>query len=442
MNICNLKFKSIVSIIICLALAAMNSPASAIAGEAAHLARDLGTTASQSVALRPVSPPSEGPGEVAPKSGINYTLYNNTFDVIEANTGILLVEDRINRIQTLATDKLVMQESGFIEIFANNDAQTPVYFDNMTVTHTPGRVLEVNTYYPYGMLIPELSAKAATKDEQNWYKFSAKELETALNLNMYDFGARLYDPVIGKFLTPDRFAEKYYSLSPYSYAGNNPINYIDINGDSLGYVLNLIQSGLGKADQFVSKAASTLLNPVFGRGSALNNMDINMKGNTYGEWEGHADGDLSGGIEKDLPDYTAVTVSDNLIVGGGVGGDLNFGYLKRDGFFVNATGRTGSGFDISVGLGLSFGSYRGINRQATATDLSGAGLYQSTALGSFSGGAWQDVRQDMRTGKIEIAPTWIGGNAGFSVGTKSLPFFTGSAGVSYTTKPFYIYKMK
>jgi hypothetical protein len=60
-----------------------------------------------------------------------------------------------------------MQESGFIEIFANNDAQTPVYFDNMTVTHTPGRVLEVNTYYPYGMLIPELSAKAATKDEQN-----------------------------------------------------------------------------------------------------------------------------------------------------------------------------------------------------------------------------------------------------------------------------------
>jgi hypothetical protein len=50
---------------------------------------------------------------------------------------------------------------------------------------------------------------------------------------MYDFGARLYDPVIGKFLTPDRFAEKYYNMSPYSYAGNNPINYIDVNGDSI-----------------------------------------------------------------------------------------------------------------------------------------------------------------------------------------------------------------
>jgi RHS repeat-associated protein len=105
-----------------------------------------------------------------------------------------------------------------------------VYFDNMTVTHTPGRVLEVNTYYPYGMLIPELSAKAATKDEQNWYKFSSKELETALNLGWYDFHTRPYAPVIGKFLTPDPHAENYYSMSPYAYTGNNPVNNIDPTG--------------------------------------------------------------------------------------------------------------------------------------------------------------------------------------------------------------------
>jgi RHS repeat-associated protein len=208
---------------------------SALAGEAAYLARDLGTTASQSVALRLVSPPLDGVGEVAPKSGINFVLYNSSMEVVPENTGVLLVEDRINKIQTLATDRLVMQESGFIEIFANNDAQTPVFFDNMTVTHTPGRVLEVNTYYPYGMLIPELSAKAALPDEQNWYKFSSKELETALNLNMYDFGARLYDPVIDRWISPDPLAEKYYSISPYAYALNNPIRYIDPDGMAVDY---------------------------------------------------------------------------------------------------------------------------------------------------------------------------------------------------------------
>jgi len=41
------------------------------------------------------------------------------------------------------------------------------------------------------------------------------------------------DPRTSVFLTPDRFADKYCHLSPYQYAANNPINLIDINGDSL-----------------------------------------------------------------------------------------------------------------------------------------------------------------------------------------------------------------
>jgi uncharacterized protein RhaS with RHS repeats len=43
----------------------------------------------------------------------------------------------------------------------------------------------------------------------------------------------MYDPQLGRFHTQDRFAEKYYSLTPYQYAANNPISNIDINGDSV-----------------------------------------------------------------------------------------------------------------------------------------------------------------------------------------------------------------
>jgi len=41
---------------------------------------------------------------------------------------------------------------------------------------------------------------------------------------------------VARFLRPDRFAHKYYDLSPYNYTGNNPINRIDINGDSIWVV--------------------------------------------------------------------------------------------------------------------------------------------------------------------------------------------------------------
>ena len=59
---------------------------------------------------------------------------------------------------------------------------------------------------------------------------NGKEFDRMHGLDWYDYGARMDDPVIGRWKTVDPLAEKYYDVSPYVYCHNNPINRYDPNG--------------------------------------------------------------------------------------------------------------------------------------------------------------------------------------------------------------------
>ena len=67
----------------------------------------------------------------------------------------------------------------------------------------------------------------------NRRKFSGKEEQGTIGsstLPYLDFGARMYDPALGRWNTYDLMAEKYYGLNPYVYCNGDPVNMVDLEG--------------------------------------------------------------------------------------------------------------------------------------------------------------------------------------------------------------------
>ena len=114
-------------------------------------------------------------------------------------------------------------------------------------TNNLAEVVQERHYYPFGMEMSELSYNFGSS-VPNKYLYNGKELENDYGIYLYDYGWRFYDPQLVRFTTKDRFAEKYYYLAPYQYAGNNPISNIDFKGDSIIKVTINDKSGYIKGE--------------------------------------------------------------------------------------------------------------------------------------------------------------------------------------------------
>jgi RHS repeat-associated protein len=99
-------------------------------------------------------------------------------------------------------------------------------------------VVQENNYYPFGAPINDLSWSPKST---NRYAYNGKELIKDFDLNWLDYGARLYNPMIGRWSVIDPLADKYYNFSPYAYCLNNSLKFIDPDGKKVYFAPGVSQ---------------------------------------------------------------------------------------------------------------------------------------------------------------------------------------------------------
>ena len=186
----------------------------------------------------------------AQNDGLSYRgSFVYTVDGTAGSTGVT------EKLESIAHD-----EGRFVALSASAGATTTQFIDTWHIRDYLGSVrtvlditrdtsevcdptlaiLEQNDYLPFGTRI-DLNSLAY--DQSNRYRFNGKEEQVTGNIGLIDYGARFYDPDLSRWTTPDPLAEKYYSISPYAFCNNNPVNFVDPDGRQIKFFEMAAYSG-------------------------------------------------------------------------------------------------------------------------------------------------------------------------------------------------------
>lgn len=173
----------------------------------------------------------------APRAYLNWLVFDRNYVFVtggfkQITTAAKEAGTDVAHERIFNTSPITITQPGYVYIYLSNESTAPVevFFDEFKVTHTKSPVIQMDDYYPFGLTFNSYQRENSTI---NQFLYNGKEKQDELGLDWLDYGARMYMPELGRFFTIDRFSEKYLSINPYHYGADNPVFYVDINGDSI-----------------------------------------------------------------------------------------------------------------------------------------------------------------------------------------------------------------
>ena len=194
-----------------------------------------GLTADPNIISKITTPENNSSGSTQPKAYLHVLLFNEQFQFDNVNSVVLQIGTTANVVATL-TQTVTVKRNGYAYIYFSNESNNDVYFDNFKLTDVRGQILQESHYNPWGEKLSGISSQAmAFGGTTNRYLYNGKEQQAqefsdGTGLEEYDYGARMYDAQLGRWNVIDPLADKSRRWSPYNYAYDNPIRFIDPDG--------------------------------------------------------------------------------------------------------------------------------------------------------------------------------------------------------------------
>jgi RHS repeat-associated protein len=181
-------------------------------------------------------------------SGVNFTsvnVTNSTTAGLASTTDLLhWLGKRNYELNNHLGNVLVAVSDRWTAIDNGSDGTIDLYNAN---------VVSAQNYYAFGMIMP---GKSYSSDKYR-YGFNGKEKDDeglGGGGSTYDYGFRIYNPAIGRFLSIDPLTKGYPELTPYQFASNSPIENIDLDGLEATPALGLLYEDMYKVQQPVMNA--------------------------------------------------------------------------------------------------------------------------------------------------------------------------------------------
>lgn len=218
-----------------------------------------------------------------PTAFLRYELYDQDSQLVATHT---------RPLQRTATDEwqhlsagLKADSAGYVRVSVVNESDVPAYFDDLVLKSADPIYFQENHYDPWGQNLVGIES-AGTPNAR--FQYNGKEKQEDFGLGWLDYGARMYNAQLGRWNGVDIMSDSYSNISTYTYALNNPIMYIDIDGNEIGikdpsskkvYIYEAGKKAPEKAPDFVKQAWNSI-NSSYYSGDNLAKSVINDLTNT------------------------------------------------------------------------------------------------------------------------------------------------------------------